>query len=390
MSTTNIFNNSLSSVLSLIQATEQHDTNQQIASLSACAAFFPRPFVASLQEALRTNNRASVSDLFAEHQFLNPDGTFLLMGDYTTRRGGLEHTERSVIYGRVLPVSPLPDLRLHLETIFGEVRQEVPIILPIEVFAASGGLADDGTSEAFIVPDGWGFPSSERGPALNNMPEQRRRFLQAGRAAIRAIFEPETAELLLTPYKTKAQAFQTIQTEYQVHDAGHASGLGIGEKVRRNLLTSPFYRAVEEWRSDGVAFELLSRSLPEEEAAMVIASNFNTRFGIDALRAGQLSDTDINATMLTLSRLIWGGEWSVSNAGKLQLADPTPRGLLRSVELMQADAIALTRKELRLQKPEDLWHLFGTVPMDALAVALFQATVTRPTHHLHHLQGRLR
>jgi Family of unknown function (DUF6014) len=357
-------------------------TRQAVGDLLQTDTPLPKLFLQAIYDALECEDWSKVSAYFGKQAFFAPDGTFLLIGNYTTRREGQESTKLSALYGERLNIAPVPNVETHLMDLFGEIRQVVPTVIPIKMHAAAGGLADDTGSEAFIVPDGWGFPNAEAGPALNNMPEQRRRFLQGGRAAIRAVFERETAELLLAPYKTQEKAFATIQTEYQVHDAGHASGMGIHAKIHHNLLTSPLYRAVEEWRSDGVAFEILSRALPTEQAAMVVASNLNVRFGIDALRSGQLADTDINATMLTLSRLVWSGEMDVSKNGKLTLAEPTPRGLLKAVELMQADAVALTRRELHLSKPEDLWHLFGTIPVDPLAVALFKGLVQHPCSRL--------
>jgi hypothetical protein len=121
--------------------------------------------------------------------------------------------------------------------------------MAVEIRAAAG-LAGSEAGEAFLVPDGWGFPGSERGPALNDMLEQLNRYTKAGKACIQRIFEEDSAELLLSAMDVSDPWFSLQHREFSYHEIGHATGLGLKRKLSAGLLATPWYRAVEEWRSD--------------------------------------------------------------------------------------------------------------------------------------------
>ena len=342
------------------------------------ASLLPMPFIDCLARAIETGDWATVAASFVPRQFFGPQGHFLLTAPYTVRRDGGTQTRMSALYGQVLPLPGLPDLSILIRSLFGEMRQPVPVILPVTVLAGAG-LFRNSSREAFIVPDGWAFPDSERGPSLNDMTEQRRRFLIAGEHCIRAIFEPESAELLLRPMREDREAMSIQHHEYSAHEAGHAAGIGLEVKLQRDLLTNGWMRAVEEWRSDGVAFELLSHFLPEADVARIICSNFLTRFGMDAHRQGGLeADTDVNATLLTFCCLLESGAIRIGGSGRLAFNHPSLTGLVQGVEMMRSEAVTLTRRELLLSRPEGLWGLYGSVPVSPAAVLLFRHLVVRP------------
>jgi hypothetical protein len=145
-------------------------TRQAVGDLLRTDTPLPKLFLQAIYDALECEDWSKVSAYFGKQTFFAPDGTFLLIGNYTTRREGQESTKLSALYGERLNIAPVPNVETHLMDLFGEIRQVVPTVIPIKMHAAAGGLADDTGSEAFIVPDGWGFPNAEAGPALNNMP----------------------------------------------------------------------------------------------------------------------------------------------------------------------------------------------------------------------------
>src|SRR5260370_1361889 len=106
--------------------------------------------------------------------------------------------------------------------------------------------------------------------------------------AIRTIFDEASSALLLSAYIPQRMLAARLNAEYSFHETGHASGIGLNHKLGARVLNSPFYGAVEEWRADGVAFEVARRSLPVASAGALVASNLITRFGIDAHRKGAL------------------------------------------------------------------------------------------------------
>jgi hypothetical protein len=368
----------------VIEAVAQNNLQAAAKSLNALARTsthgLPSRFLAETTTAIESGNWSSLGHLFRDRQFIGDRGRFLLVGFYTARRLGKNITALSAIYGQVIPHPPLvhePDIA---HALFGELRQPIPVVLPVRVFA-SAGLIGDESGEAFVVPDGWSFLGSAEGPALNDMGEQRRRFLQSGQRCICSIFEPESAEILLGALAEEEAGILTQHREYQLHDVAHACGIGLKTKLADDLLTSPWYRAVEEWRADGVAFEIAARLLPEREAAMLVSSNFCVRFGVDAHRTGSVErDTDVNASLLTFSCLLENGSIEIGPSGHLAFVNATPRGLVQAVELMRAETVALTRKELKLSCPQGIWQLYGSIPLHRAASVLFKGHVVTPCH----------
>jgi hypothetical protein len=233
----------------------------------------PHQFLALTAEALLTGNWNFFATAFAELRFIGPDGEFFLCAPYRIRREGSTFTELSALYGAIIPHTPLPDVDALIRSTIGDPRQKPPKVIPTRVYASAGLLSAE-RGEAFVVPDGWIHAQDGNGPALNNMHEQRKRFTKAGRRCIRAIFDRASADFLLEPFREKNAAFQLQYEEYQMHDFGHATGIGLNYKLRHeDILATPSLRGVEEWRADGVAFDLADRVLPRDRAAQLIASN---------------------------------------------------------------------------------------------------------------------
>jgi hypothetical protein len=318
------------------------------------------------------------SEAFAKQEFIGSAGEFLLIAPYTSRRLGNTATELSAIWAKVIPQRSLPNPYPVIRDLFGELRQPLPVVLPLNVMASAGMIANEG-GEAFIVPDGWPGVKSGNGPALNNMLEQRRRFIDSGGHCIRTIFEPRSAELLTGPLRSAPKAFRIQHCEYQMHDYGHACGLGLQRKLGAEVLSSAWYRGVEEWRSDGVGFELIARLMNVERSAEMIASNLCTRFGLDAQRRGGLDcDTDVLASLLTFHYLVQAKAIQIGRDGRqLAFSDPTPEGLLRAVELMRAEAVQLTRSEMERADPHAIWRLYA-IQVPRATEMLFEQYIVKP------------
>jgi hypothetical protein len=370
-------------VVDVILAVEKNDSsllNQSITSLidDAEQIGLPKPFLADTKQSLASGDWNRFAKALQNFEFLGEDGRFFLLAPYTTSRKAKKETLLSAIYGSRLELGEIPAVRPILLDMFGVLNEPIPQIVPILGHAGAGWFAGE-SGEAFLVPNGWaGLPEGD-GPVLNNMSEQVTRVSVAFEA-IRTIFDETSANLLLSVYTPQSSLMVALNAEYSFHEAGHASGIGLNHKLAAGVLNSPFYGAVEEWRSDGVAFDAARRALPVEAAGMLIASNFITRFGIDAHRKGALElDTDVNSALLLFNSLIDSGMLKVDPNGRLALVDASFPGLVRATEIMCASAVALTRKEMQLPAPHAIWTLYPNVINVPEGVRqLFRQTVMTP------------
>ena len=360
-------------------ATDKNDLESAAEALRSLVShddpLIPAEWLSSSQKGLLRDDWQDASALFISNQFIGSTGCFLFVAPYSIRRDGALETRMSLLAGRVMAHSHIPCPDRALFTAFGQTAIRLPIVLPVEVYASSGFFGRE-EGEAFIVPDGWPFPNAERGPALNDMREHARRFAR-GQECIRQIFCPTTAEFLLSSLSNDQDNVRHI--EYQLHDFGHASGLGLEEKLARDLLSDTWRRAVEEWRSDAVAFHLASCLLDTKAAAEVVSSNICTRLGMDAHRLGGLhGDADVNASLLTFASLLAGNRVRIDEIGQLSLKDCTAAGLLAAVSQMARDGLDLTRQELLIDSPESLAPLYDGVCAPEPSRSAFQAHVLAP------------
>jgi hypothetical protein len=388
METTSVNQYSLSDevplpVMDVIKAVEKKDSSAIGYTMTRLIEAASRlglsgPFLSDIKQSLETGDWSRFARALQTFEFLGEEGRFFLLAPYTTSRKAKTETVLSAIYGTRLDLGEVPAILPILLDLFGVVHEQVPQIVPILGHAGAGWFAGQ-SGEAFIVPNGWaGLPDGD-GPVLNNMSEQLSR-IKIAFGAISAIFDEASSTLLLSVYKTQSRLLATLNAEYSFHEGGHASGIGLNHKLAAGVLNSPIYGAIEEWRSDGVAFEIARRALPVETAGTLIASNFITRFGIDAHRSGALHlDTDVNSALLTFHSLIESGMLRVHPDNRLGFVDATFSGLVRATEMMCASAVSLTRRELQLPDPHAIWTLYPNVIVVPESVRqLFRQTVINP------------
>jgi hypothetical protein len=366
----------------IVQAIAQNQQSAAIAGLrqlSEESSDFPQQWLLDQAYALETGNWNVLSDGFVHRQFIGTHGYFLIIAPYRVRREANELTKLTAILGQVIAISgpPIEKLEALLCQEFGDLRQSIPIILSYEQLAACGNVGGESV-EAFIVANNWEFANSVHGPSLNNMTEQRRRFLDSGQECIRRIWEPDSAELLLSPLVDENFGTYYRSREYQLHEFGHASGLGFEYKVRQNLFLDYWNAAVEESRSDGVALELAANALLLEEAGKISAVNLCVRQALDAHRRGGLNqDGDVGASLLNFARLWDSGEIGIKN-GHLYLRDLSYRSLLRAVKPLREWAMRLTREELSLDYPMGLFRLYGSIQVHPAVEEIFKGLVVEP------------
>jgi len=346
------------------------------------AALFHRDWLAATIEALHHNRYDALSRPFETGQFVGPAGHVLLVGPYTQRRGESNVTELSALLGQVIEHRATPDVVAALEAVQrAPLHQPVGAIVPIRGLAGCGTLGGE-AGEAFVVPDAWGWPRASRGPAINDMAEQLRRFELVGRRCIERIFDADTAAFLLAPMDPEHGGEEVRHRSYELHDAGHASGLGLTRKVAHNLIPGFWYRAVEEWRADGMAFEVGARLLSERDAAFDLASNFCVRFGIDAHRPGGIDqDQDVACIALMLEGLLCGGALRISG-GRLSLRELSHRALIEAFEVERHDTIVLTRQELAASHGTAVQRLYAQVEVHDSTLAILESQVRAPCRGL--------
>lgn len=343
---------------------------------------FPRQWLLDEASALETNNFNLLSNGFIKLKFLGKNGKFLLIAPYTVRREAEESIKVTAIIGQAIhfDYSLVKKLKNTLCREFGELHQEVPIILPYKPIAYYGNVGGE-SNEAFLVANNWDIKNSVRGPSLNDMSEQHRRFLDSGQKCIRRIWEQKSADFLVSTLLDENTANFYRSLEYQFHEFGHAVGLGIECKIQGNLFSNNNYwnAAVEESRSDGVELELAAKELSEEEAGKVVAVNFCVRQALDAHRQGGLNrDADVVASLLNFSLLYESGEVGIKNR-QFYLRDLSYKGLLRAVKPHREWAIRLTRQELNLGYLQGIFRLYGSAVFVNYAVTeMFQGLVVDP------------
>lgn len=370
-------------VISSVCRGDTADAIKQLGRVSGDAHRLPEEFLAKTASALRTGDWAFFPNAFRDLEFVGPDGRFLLIAPYSALRGGKRATQLSAVYGSTLSLRNVPPGEQTLRELFGELRQEATTVVPITVFASAGLLAGQ-SGEAFIVPNGWAGMDDGDGPALNNMDEQLKRVDIGALKAIERIFDKPSAQLILGVYATDDLRLNSLHSEYQYHEYGHAAGLTLSAKLTAQALSSAWYGAVEEWRADGVGFEVASRILPPERAGQLVASNLITRFGIDAHRVGGLDlDTDVNSALLTFRSLLESGLVKVSPDSRLGLVEPTFAGLCRATEWMRASTVALTRREMRLRDVKAIWTLYTSAAISEGIRHLFCELVVKPVHGIY-------
>ncbi len=363
----------------IVQDIEQDKIASAITKLRQQAANsceLPPAWLLGTADALENNDWSILSKAFIDMDFIGENGYFLIIAPYQVNRQCQSQVALSAIYGKMHD-NQEPSIE-QLENLsrekFGTLRQSIPRNLSFTEIASCGNVSGE-TGEAFIVPNGWPFPNSVCGPALNNAKEQRQRFLGCSRECIQKVFECETANLLLAPLEDEINGERYRHVDTQVHEAGHASGLGFDFKVKQNLFQNYAYAGVEEWRADSLGFEFAACTLPAQEAGKLVAVNFCIRFGLDAHRSGGIEkDTDVYAALISLEHLFQNDAVYVTKNGQLALRNLSYPGLLQAVELHRSQALCLTRRELNLKSPTGIFYLYN-VDIHPSTQSIFHALV---------------
>ncbi|NEO30638.1 MAG: hypothetical protein F6K36_09445 [Symploca sp. SIO3C6] len=336
----------------------------------------PTAWLLNTADALENNDWSILSQGFINMDFIGRDGYFLIVAPYQINRQCTSEVTLSALYGKIHDNSypSLEQLESLVQKKFGTLKQKVTRNLSFTEIASCGNVSGE-SGEAFIVPNGWAFPNSIYGPALNNAGEQKRRFLGSSYECIRKVFEPETANLLLAPLDDKVNSEYNRHVDTQVHEAGHASGLGFNFKDQQNFFQNYTYAGVEEWRADSLGFEFAAGILPAEQAGKLVAVNFCIRFGLDAHRLGGIEkDVDVYASLISLEHLFQNDAIYITNSGQLSLRNLSYPGLLQAVESHRTQALSLTRRELNLESTTGLFSLY-TVDIHPSTQSVFQGLI---------------
>ncbi|XWK89431.1 MAG: DUF6014 family protein [Phormidium sp.] len=347
----------------IVQDIEHNEITIAVKKLRQQAVDFgelPTAWLLKTADALENNDWSILSEGFINRDFIGKNGYFLIIAPYQINRQCQPNLTLSAIYGKIHQNSEptIEQLENLIREKFGTLNQSIPINLSFTEIASCGNVRGE-SGEAFIVPNRWTFPNSVLGPALNNAKEQRRRFLGSSRICLHKIFEQETANLLLAPLEDEINGDRYRHIDTQVHEAGHASGLGFNFKLKQKIFRNYTNSGIEEWRSDSLGFEFAACILPAEEAGKLVAVNFCIRFGLDAHRLGGLEkDVDVYASLLSLEYLFQNDAIYITKNGQLALRNLSYPGLIQAVELHRVQALCLTRRELNLKSSTGILSLY--------------------------------
>ena len=336
----------------------------------------PPTWLLNTADALENNDWSILSAGFINMDFIGKNGYFLIIAPYQINRQSQTNVTLSALYGKIHDNQEpsIEQLENLVRAKFGTLGQPIPINLSFTEIASWGNVSGE-SGEAFVVPHRWCFPNSVCGPALNNAKEQRRRFLGSSHECIQKIFEYETANLLLGPLEDEINGERYRHLDTQVHEAGHASGLGFNFKLKHKLFRNYTNSGVEEWRSDSLGFEFAACTLPAQEAGKLVAVNFCIRFGLDAHRLGGIEkDVDVYASLISLEYLFQNDAIYITKNSQLALRNLSYPGLLQAVELHRAQALSLTRRELNLKSPTGLLSLYK-VDIHPSTQSIFQGLI---------------
>ena len=336
----------------------------------------PPTWLLNTADALENNDWSILSAGFINMDFIGKNGYFLIIAPYQINRQSQANVTLSALYGKIHDNQEpsIEQLENLVRAKFGTLGQPIPINLSFTEIASWGNVSGE-SGEAFVVPHRWCFPNSVCGPALNNAKEQRRRFLGSSHECIRKIFEYETANLLLGPLEDEINGERYRHLDTQVHETGHASGLGFNFKLKHKLFRNYTNSGVEEWRSDSLGFEFAACTLPAQEAGKLVAVNFCIRFGLDAHRLGGIEkDVDVYASLISLEYLFQNDAIYITKNSQLALRNLSYPGLLQAVELHRAQALSLTRRELNLKSPTGLLSLYK-VDIHPSTQSIFQGLI---------------
>lgn len=329
-------------------------------------------------KAIETGNYQPLAKLYFEHEFIGRKGDFIIAVPYSVLREASKVTKFSVLVGQIIHEPELKAAVSFAEKLQGEpLRESVNRMLVVETNVATGSFDGRNGGEAFIVPDGVDdWKETEVLPALFNATELFRRTKKSIKR-IELIFDSETAKVLTAPLHDWESYIEIQSLEYGLHDVGHHSGLGLNFKLANNLLPDYWIQGIEEWRSDSIDFAVAAQILPSAAAEKIVASNFVTRFGMDAHRSGGVDgDYDIVVVLWLLQHLLRNGSLTVKH-NKLSIRNVGSGGLLEAVKSAAAEGVALTRAELKLEQASGIARLYN-FKIDEDTLEFFNEYVLKP------------
>lgn len=344
---------------------------------------FPKAWMHNEFYAINTKDFKTLLDRFDSQEFLGSNGDFLIVCPYSCPHRGEIYTKFSAILGKRVNIKhqALEGLDDLIRETFSYLAEPIPEVISFYKIDGCGHF-EKNTGLPFIPPNGWAALNNS-GPVLNDVEAQRARYSFYTKITIPQIFDADTAELILDVLRDETTGILIQQLEYQFHEAGHASGLGLLFKLQNNLLHNYWIGSVEDWRADGVELELIARKsyrneISEDEAGKVAAAYLGIKLGADAFRlGGSDKDHDVNAAILTLDRLLESGLLKLNSNGQMGLRDPSYRSLFRAFEPHRREALCLTHKELALDDPSGLIHLYSSIRVPQATRVLFNSFLLR-------------
>jgi len=332
------------------------DCASRLRSLSN-SAFGRTGYVDRLAHAVEIQRWDLLNGEFDEGGFIGQTGHCLLLGPYTRGRRRRRETRLSGLAGHCLFDESELDLSRVSTKLFGRAPHATNRILGVVHFSSSGLLGGI-HGEAFIVPSGWAFGRSGVGPAINLLIEQHHRMTE-GMRRLSDLFEADSHEWLWQYATGLTHGIVRRNLEFQFHENGHATGIGFRSKSDIGFFDKFENCGVEEWRSDGVSFQLALDYGDPDIANSVAAACIALRFGVDARRDGGVGrDHDALAAALMLSDMLESGAVRIASDGKLVIENRS-HAKLSDIVFAQADkAVKLTRLEndIALEKLDGLYR----------------------------------
>jgi hypothetical protein len=330
-----------------------------------------REYLADVATALETDRWDKITQHWLHDRFIDDRGNILLLANYTRRINGKDITKLTLLEGKICAYSPVRMEAAAIE-VFGRLNQEIPKLLVLDVETAVGNIGEE---EAFIAPGGWGLPQSECLPAILVANLHLQRFDARIRWRIRRIFDPTTAELLLSAIDDS----QTIVHEYHSHESGHALGLGIDLKNRLKMFKTPQQSGFEEFKTDIGGWRLAAQVLSPATVGKLIACTLLIRWGIDFCRPGApTQDHDAISALLILDRLLLSDEMYVTPDRLLALRDVSFEGLFAATQIHRQEAEELVKAELdRSDDPTSIVPFYEAKTARSDTIALHQEFIHR-------------
>jgi Family of unknown function (DUF6014) len=334
---------------------------------------FSEAYLLRVANALETQCWDTLAEDFINRNFVGQTGYILLVGPFARLIDGQKQIKLTAIFGQVEAISlPIQNLEALTQATYGTLLQPIPPVLPVKSLFTCGNI---GGEEAFLSPDGWCFPHSERGWGLINMTAHLQRLDTWVVKRLYQIFEPKTAALIAQVLNSPAMQLQ----EYCLHEAGHGAGLGMWMKIKHELLPDAQQSGWEEYKTDVVGFYLADKVLTPEQVGQTVAATLCIRFGIDAHRPGGAEGgPDAFATLLMLDRMLMSGELQVLDNGQLGLREASFKGLYNATRPHRLESKYLVWEELaQIDYPEQVLELYRERQPRSSTKALFNQLVDR-------------